>query len=360
MKKLLLSALLLMLLLPGTFSIAQEKAPANPPTASREPMLVTVDWVADHLNDPSLVLLQIGEKKDYDKGHIPGAQFLEYESISTPHNHGVTLMLELPPVEQLVSVFERLGVSNHSHVILYFGTNWVSPTTRVYWTLDYLGLGDRTSILNGGLVAWEAAHHPVSNEVKQPVKGSIAPAPRKEIVADADWVSAHLNQPAVTIIDARTHEFYNGSQSDGNPRSGHIPGATNLAYLDVVDQDNNKFKSADALKDLFRGAGLKPGNMMVSYCHIGQRATVNTFLHGHLEGGSVFPVLAGKTLPHFLFLQLSLCSSFSRFHFTFLFSNFSCSLHATSTPAQFRCSLRGSMMKEVSACRLKTKRGEVR
>jgi len=198
MKKLLLSALLLMLLLPGTFSIAQEKAPANPPTASREPMLVTVDWVADHLNDPSLVLLQIGEKKDYDKGHIPGAQFLEYESISTPHNHGVTLMLELPPVEQLVSVFERLGVSNHSHVILYFGTNWVSPTTRVYWTLDYLGLGDRTSILNGGLVAWEATHHPVSNEVKQPVKGSIAPAPRKEIVADADWVSAHLNQPAVT------------------------------------------------------------------------------------------------------------------------------------------------------------------
>src|SRR6266481_5230504 len=88
------------------------------------------------------------------------AQFLEYESISAPHNHGVTLMLELPPVDQLVSVFERLGVSNRSHIILYFGTNWVSPTTRIYWTLDYLGLGDRTSILNGGLVAWEASHHP--------------------------------------------------------------------------------------------------------------------------------------------------------------------------------------------------------
>jgi thiosulfate/3-mercaptopyruvate sulfurtransferase len=238
-------------------------------------MLVTVDWLASHLSDPGLVLLQIGNKKDYDKGHIPGAQFLEYESISTPHGQG--LMLELPPVDQLVYVFERLGVSNGSHVILYFGTDWVSPTTRVYWTLDYLGLGDRTSILNGGLVAWQATHHAVSTETKQPARGSITPAPRKEIVADAAWVSSHLHQPRVTIIDARTHEFYNGSQSDGNPRSGHIPGASNLSYLDVVDQDNNKFKSPDALQGLFRAAGLKPGNLMVSYCHIGQRATVLYF-----------------------------------------------------------------------------------
>jgi len=275
-KRFLLSALLLGLLL-GCNSSAQEKTASNSAGAQREPMLVTVDWLADHLKDPSLVLLQIGEKKDFDRGHIPGAQFLEYENISTPHNHGVTLMLELPPVEQLVSVFERLGVSNRSHIILYFGTNWVSPTTRVYWTLDYLGIGDRTSILNGGLVAWEATHHPVSTETKQPSKGSITPAPRKEIVADADWVNGHLNKPGVTVIDARTHEFYNGSQSDGNPRSGHIPGAANLSYLDVVDQDNNKFKSPDALKELFRTAGLKPGSLMVSYCHIGQRATVLYF-----------------------------------------------------------------------------------
>ena len=265
----------LLLLLPGTNAIAQEKSANNPAVAQREPMLVTVDWLADHLNDASLVLLQIGDKKDYESGHLPGAQFLEYASISTPHGQG--LMLELPPVEQLVSAFEKLGVSNRSHIILYFGTNWVTPTARVYWTLDYLGLGDRTSILNGGLVAWQATHHPVSTKTKEPAKGSIMPAPRREIVADAAWISSHLNQPAVTVIDARTHEFYNGSQSDGNPRTGHIPGASNLSYLDVIDQDNNKFKSADVLNDLFHSAGLKPGNLMVSYCHIGQRATVLYF-----------------------------------------------------------------------------------
>jgi thiosulfate/3-mercaptopyruvate sulfurtransferase len=275
MKKLLFNALLASLVILRAPAGEKEVFAKSSADAKREPMLVTVDWLGEHLHDPSLVLLQIGEKKDYDKGHIPGAQFLEYESISTPHGQG--LMLELPPVEQLVSVFERLGVSNDSHIILYFGTNWVTPTTRVYWTLDYMGLGDRTSILNGGLVAWEATHHPISKESKLPAKGSITPAARKEIVADAAWVSSHLNQVGVTIIDARAHEFYTGSQSDGNPRSGHIPGATNLSYLDVVDQDNNKFKSADALKELFKAAGLKPGNLMVSYCHIGQRATVLYF-----------------------------------------------------------------------------------
>src|SRR5260370_32640140 len=94
-----LTALFLLLLL-STIASAQEKKSSGPP---REPMLVTVDWLAHHLKDPSLVLLQIGDKKDYDKGHVPVAQFLEYDSISTPHNHGVTLMLHLPPVEQLVS-----------------------------------------------------------------------------------------------------------------------------------------------------------------------------------------------------------------------------------------------------------------
>src|SRR5260370_39263351 len=108
-----LTALFLLLLL-STIASAQENKSRGP---ACEPMLVNVDWLADHLKEPSLVLLQIGGKKDYDKGHVPGAQFLEYESISTPHGQG--LMLELPPVPQLVSAFAKLGVSHPSHGILY-------------------------------------------------------------------------------------------------------------------------------------------------------------------------------------------------------------------------------------------------
>jgi thiosulfate/3-mercaptopyruvate sulfurtransferase len=271
MKKFFSAGMFLALALLGANAHARQ----NATNAKREPMLVTAAWLSEHISDPSLVLLHIGEKSDYDKGHIPGARYLNYEDISTPHGQG--LMLELPPVEQLVSVFEKLGVSNSSHVILYFGKDWVTPTTRVYWTLDYMGLGDRASILDGGLPAWRTAGKTVSTEVKQPAKGSITPAPHREIVADAAWVSRHLNQLGVTIIDARAKEFYTGSQADGTPRSGHIPGATNLSYLNVVDEKTSQFKSPDALRDLFRAAGLKPGNLMVSYCHIGQRATVLYF-----------------------------------------------------------------------------------
>jgi thiosulfate/3-mercaptopyruvate sulfurtransferase len=275
MKYLFAAASFLALFLAVTDAQAQQVPAKGPARLGRVPMLVTTGWLSEHLSDPSLVLLHIGEKSDFEKAHIPGAQFLEYDSISTPEGQGLTL--ELPPVGQLVSIFENLGVSNRSHVILYFGTNRVTPTTRVYWTLDYLGLGDRTSILDGGLPAWRSAGKPVTSANKQPPKGFITPAPRKGIVADAAWVSSHLSQPAVTIIDARTHGFYTGKESDGNPRNGHIPGAANLPYLNVVNEDTNKFKSPDQLKALFSAAGLKPGNLMVSYCHIGQRATVLYF-----------------------------------------------------------------------------------
>ncbi|HXN24725.1 MAG TPA: sulfurtransferase [Candidatus Dormibacteraeota bacterium] len=243
--------------------------------AGQEQMLVSVDWLSKHFSDPSFVLLHISKKEEYDAAHIPGAQYLEYHDISTPHGAG--LMLELPPMAQLVSVFEKLGISNKSRVILYFGNDWVSPTTRVYWTIDTMGLGPRTSILDGGLPAWRAAGKPLTTEVKTATQGSITPEPRTDIFADAAWVSSHLNQPNVTILDARNREFYTGEKSDGNPRQGHIPGASNLPFPELVDEKSSKFKNPDAIQELFENAGLKPSNLMVSYCHIGQRATVLYF-----------------------------------------------------------------------------------
>jgi thiosulfate/3-mercaptopyruvate sulfurtransferase len=239
-------------------------------------MLVSVDWLANHLGDPSLVILEIGEKDGYQHSHIPGAQFLDYDSISTPMQMGKTLMLELPPIDQLVSVFEKLGVSNNSHIVLYFRTDLVTPTTRVYWTLDYMGLGANTSILDGGYPAWRGANKPITGDVKQAAKGTITAHPRTEIVANADWMNAHLSHPGTDIIDARAPEYYTGDKGDGTPRSGHIPGATNLPYTSLVD-DADKFKDKDALEKLFRDAGIKPGDLVVSYCHIGQRATIIYF-----------------------------------------------------------------------------------
>ena len=128
------------LLLLGCGSLTADAVPKL-----RESMIVTTDWVAKHLNDKSLVLLQVGDKKEYDAAHIPGAQFIQLSDISTPRGQG--LILELPPVEQLKATFEKFGVSDNSRIVIYFSKDWVTPSARVYFTLDYLGLGDRTSIL---------------------------------------------------------------------------------------------------------------------------------------------------------------------------------------------------------------------
>ena len=114
-------------------------------------LIVSTEWLTQHLNDDSLVLLQVGEKKEYETAHIRTAQFIQTSDISTPRGQG--LILELPSVIQLKTTFEKFGITDKSRVVVYFSKDWVTPTARVFMTLDYLGLGDRTSILDGGLPA---------------------------------------------------------------------------------------------------------------------------------------------------------------------------------------------------------------
>src|SRR5262245_18084487 len=219
----------------------------------RQSMIVSTDWLAQHLKDPSLVLLQVGEKDEYTAAHIPGAQFMALSDISTPRGQGLTL--ELAPVAQLESTFQKLGVTNRSRVVVYFSKDWVTPTARVYMTLDYLGRGDQTSILDGGLPAWRAEGRAVSAESKEPSPGNFKAQPRKELVVDADWVKSNLNQPNVKILDARASQFYTGAEKGRMPRAGHIPSAKSIPFSSLVEEKDNKFKSASSLRALFETAG---------------------------------------------------------------------------------------------------------
>ena len=253
-------------------------------------MIVTTDWLAKHLNDDSLVLLQVGERKDYDAEHIPGARFIQLSDISTPRGQG--LILELPSVDQLKATFEKLGVTDKSRVIVYFGKDWVTPTARVFMTLDYLGLGDRTSILDGGLPAWRAEGKPLTAELREPKPGHFTPAPNARLVVDAMWVKANLNKPGVAILDARAAKFYTGAEAGQMPRAGHIPSAKNIPFSSLVDESTNKFKSVESLRYLFNAAGVKPADSIATYCHIGQQASLLYFVarylgyEAHLYDGS--------------------------------------------------------------------------
>lgn len=245
----------------------------------RKSLIVSTEWLAQHLKDDSLVLLQVGEKDEYTAGHIPGAQFIQLSDISTPRGQG--LALELPSTAQLQNAFEKLGVFNKSRIVIYFGKDWVTPTARVFMTLDYLGLGDRTSILDGGLPAWRAEGRPVTTEVRTPAPGNFTPHPQQQIVVDAAWVNANLNKPGVMILDARASKFYTGEEVGRMPRGGHIPGARNIPFDSVVE-DSNKFKSVETLRQLFNAAGVKKGDSVTTYCHIGQQASLLYFVARYL------------------------------------------------------------------------------
>lgn len=255
-------------------------SPAEAKDQVRDSMIVSTDWLAKHLNDKPLVLLHVGDKKEYDAAHIPGAQFIQLSDISTPRGHG--LILELPPVDQLKAAFEKFGVSDNSRIVVYFGKDWVTPTARVYFALDYLGLGDRASILDGGMPAWQAAHGTVTTEVAVPKVGSITPRPNTKLVVDAEWVKANLKNPGVAILDARASKFYTGAEAGQMPRSGHILGAKSIPFSTLVEDSSNKFKSPDALRKLFSDEGVKPQETVATYCHIGQQASLLYFVARYL------------------------------------------------------------------------------
>jgi thiosulfate/3-mercaptopyruvate sulfurtransferase len=253
-------------------------------------MIVSTDWLAKHLNDDSLVLLQVGDKSEYLAAHIPGAQFVELSDISTPRGQGLTL--ELPSVDQLKTTFEKFGVTDKSRVVVYFGKDWVTPTARVFFTLDYLGLGDRASILDGGLPAWRAEGRPVTSDLREAKRGSFTPKPNTKLVVDAAWVSANLNRPGVAILDARAAKFYTGTEAGQMPRAGHIPRAKSIPFSSLVEDSTTKFKSAEALRAIFDSAGVKSGDTVATYCHIGQQASLLYFVarylgyEAHLYDGS--------------------------------------------------------------------------
>jgi thiosulfate/3-mercaptopyruvate sulfurtransferase len=250
----------------------------------RATMLVSTDWLGQHLKDKNLVILAIGQESDY-KEHIPGAVSLRLDEMTTPMVMG-ELMMELPPIGQLQKTLSAVGVTNDSRVVLYLSNQGVATMTRVYLTLDAVGLGARTSILDGGLKAWKNENRPVTTEVAAVKAGKLDLCPQADVIATMDYVKSNIKHPGVKILDARAEQFYTGQTPgkthDGQEqRKGHIPGAGNLRFSSLYD-DQGKFNSAEKLKSQFAEAGVKSGDQVVSYCHIGQQATVVYFAARYL------------------------------------------------------------------------------
>ena len=233
-------------------------------------LLVSPAWVAEQQAAKTpLVLFQVGEPADFAAGHIPGAQLISTRDISDPDPK---LHLQMASIDRLRTLFESRGVTDASRIVVYFGTDWVTPAARVLVALDYLGLGDRVFYLDGGLPAWKAEKRPLSTEEAKIAPGTLTPHPNPSALADAAWIQAHLHDANVAIVDSRTAPFYSGEQAGRYPRQGHIAGATNIPFNSLFG-DGDKLKPEAALRAAFEAAGAKPGGEVVTYCHIGQQAS---------------------------------------------------------------------------------------
>lgn len=247
--------------------------------AQRPGTLISVPALAAQLDDPDLVLLHVGDRKGYDAEHIPGARFINLRDLSTPNPKSMAdgLMLELPAPAVLRATLARLGISDGSRIVVYYATDWVSPATRVVFTLDYLGLGRQTALLDGGMGAWKAAGKAVTAvPASVPSPGHLSARDTRPVVADLTWVQKHRRDPHVLLVDARAPVYYEGLEASMGTRPGHIPGARNIPFSTVVN-DSLYWKTPAQLRSLFQDAGAVPGDTILAYCHIGEQATTIVF-----------------------------------------------------------------------------------
>lgn len=244
-------------------------------------VVVPASWLRTHIRDRHLVVLDVTmsgmETPDaYGSGHIPGARSLDLHSIVTTDVGPNVLTMQLPPVDSLRKVLERLGVSDETTIVLYSTSRWVSPVARAFVTMDYLGLGSHTRILDGGYDAWKAAGGAVDTVTATTVRGSLHLRPRSHVVADANDVRKLLGNDAVTLVDARAPEFYDGTaRGHSATRVGHIPGAHNVYFLTLADSASSNYDTPEQARARFEAAGVRLDKPVIVYCHIGQTASVD-------------------------------------------------------------------------------------
>src|SRR4029453_7033985 len=219
-------------------------------------LLVSPPELAAEMNDPSVVILHAdANAAGFEAGHIKGARFVGYNQITIDGANGVGS--ELPPVANLVALFAAAGVSDSSRIVIY---GPALAATRTFFTLDYLGLKN-VRILNGGFAAWKALGLETEQGAKeQGAKGAegangarsakgarFTPHPRPEVVAMAEGISQRLESPQMALIDARPDAEFTGDDGGmgGAHSPGHIPGAKQLVWTDLVSRTGEFISDAE-------------------------------------------------------------------------------------------------------------------
>ena len=265
-------------------AIAAESNPAFAGYAHPE-VLVSTEWVAEHIDDPSVVILESDEDLLlYELGHIPGALKLDWET-----------QMQQPVIRDFVDKegFEKLaserGITNDSTVVFYGDkNNWYA--TYGFWLFKYYGHKD-ARVMNGGRAKWEAEGRKYTREVtKVEPTAYTASEPDDSIRAFRDDVAAFLQTDNPLIVDVRSNPEYTGEllhaigyPQEGAMRAGHVKGAVNVPWGTAANEDGT-FKGVSELRDLYAEKGISGDAPVIAYCRIGERSSHTWFVLTYLLG----------------------------------------------------------------------------
>ena len=241
--------------------------------------LVTTDWLAAHLGDPDLRIvdgswhmpqLERNARAEFVAAHIPGAVFFDVDAIA---DHSTSLPHMLPRAEEFAAAVGALGIGAGDRVVVYDSRGVVSAA-RVWWTFRAFG-HENVAALDGGLPKWRAEGRPVQ-------RGEAAPTPRRftatlrpELVRHVQAMRENLGSRSEQVVDARSRGRFRGTEPEPRAglRGGHIPGSLNLPYDELYRPDGT-LVPVDELRRRFEGAGIDPGKPVVASCGSGITASV--------------------------------------------------------------------------------------
>jgi len=251
-------------------------------------VLVSTDWVAQNLDNPNVRIFEVDEDVSlFDKGHIPGAQMLDWtEELQKPD------MRDFISAEEFEKLMEEKGVSNDTTVVLYGDkSNWWAA--YAFWFFKYNGHED-VRLMNGARQLWEQEGRPFTTETSSYPCGNYQVEARDESIrAFAPDVMKHLDKVQSgegALIDVRSPREFSGEliampdyPQEGAQRGGHIPGAKNVPWAQAANEDGT-FKSAEELEGLYAEKGLERDQEVVTYCRIAERSSHSWFVLKYLLG----------------------------------------------------------------------------
>ncbi len=247
--------------------------------------LVETQWVADHLTDPKVRIVESDEDSLlYRSGHIPGA--VQVDWFSTLQNPVRRDFLSKEKFEQVAS---ELGIANDTTVVFYGDkSNWFA--CYALWVFQYYG-HQNVRIMNGGRLKWEKENRPLTKDIPTYTRTQYrAREADASIRAFRDDVFGQVSARR-PLVDVRSPQEYSGEllsmpnyPQEGAMRGGHIPGAVSIPWSQAAKSEDGTFKSPDELKALYEGKGVKPGEDVIAYCRIGERSSHTWFVLKYLLG----------------------------------------------------------------------------